>query len=116
MSVVNQITGCGFVDSSGNPLSNGYLLFKLNSDGIVNTNTKICQGYTIKVPLDNSGCVVTSPAYSLWPNDVLTPANTYYLVSLYNAEGELVWGPSPQLILSTPSPFNVSVWVPGKIF
>lgn len=114
MSTVNQITGGSFLDSEGNPLANGYLKFQLAQDTIVNSNTQICAGSIIKVPLDVNGNVVTSPVYSLWPNDVMTPSVTYYLVSAYTSNGQLVWGPSTQSVLSSPSPYNISVWVPGK--
>lgn len=114
MAAINQIIGGNFQDAQGNLLANGYLLFELNQDAIVNTNTMICAGMIIQVPLDANGNVVTSPAYSFWTNDLITPINTsvgsYYLVSAYSAAGELVWGPISVQILSTPSPFNIGAW------
>jgi hypothetical protein len=116
MSTTNQLTGGAFVDSDGNPLANGYLIFQLSQDSTANTTVPVGSGYEIKIPLDSSGNIVTSPAYSLWPNNVLTPSNTFYFVSGYTEQGQLVWGPNPQLISSIPTPFNVGAWVPGKIF
>lgn len=115
MSVINQITGGSFEDSEGNPLASGYLIFELVSDGIVNTSTKVCKGTSIKVPLDSSGNVVTSTVYSLWPNDVMTPNTTFYYVSAFTSKGQLVWGPYAQTIKSTPSPYNIGAWIPGKL-
>lgn len=115
MSTVNQISGGSFVDSEGNTLANGYLLFQLVTDETVNTSTQVCAGSTIKVPLDSSGNVVTSPTYSLWPNDVMTPSGSFYLVSAFTSKGQLVWGPNAQSVLSSPSPYNIGAWVPGKV-
>ena len=115
MSSVNQIIGGSFQDSEGNLLASGYLLFELNQDGVVNTGTLICAGRVIKVPLDSSGNVVTSTTYSLWPNDVLLPSGSFYSVTAFTKNGERVWGPNPQSVLSTPSPFNISAWIPGKV-
>ena len=115
----NQIIGGNFVDNEGNPLANGYLLFKLNMDELVEADPSIavCSGRVIKIPLDSSGNVAASPVYNLWPNADLvdgSPTN-FYLVTAYTQFGQLVWGPLPQSILSSPSPFNIGAWVPGKI-
>jgi len=114
-STVNQIVGGVFQDSEGNVLANGYLIFVLSQDGIVNTSTRVCAGYEIRVPLNSSGSVASSPVQNLWPNDVLTPSGTFYTVSAYTASGQLVWGPNPQSVLHTPSPFDIGTWVPGKV-
>ena len=115
MSTINQLTGGAFQDSEGNSLANGYLLFELNQDSTVNTNVQVCSGTTIKIPLDSNGNVVTSPTYSLWPNDVISPSGSFYTISAYAASGQKVWGPNPQSILSSPSPFNLGALIPGKI-
>lgn len=114
MSTTNQIVGGSFKDIESNVLSNGYLIFELYQDEVVNTTTLICSLRTIKVNLDSTGNVPAS-TYSLWPNDLISPANSFYLVSAYTAQGQLVWGPNPQSVLSTPSPFNLNAWVPGEI-
>lgn len=115
MSTVNSLTGGAFQDSDGNVLADGYLVFKLNQDGVVNTSTEVCSGEEITIPLDGSGNIVTSPTYSLWPNDAMTPSGSFYYVSAYAASGQRVWGPNPQTVLSSPSPYNVGAWVPGSI-
>lgn len=112
MSTTNQVTGGNWRDISGDPLANGHLTLMLSQDATANTDTQICAGYEVTIPLDSSGNIVTSPAYDVWPNDVLTPSNTFYQVSAYSANGELVWGPAYVRVLSTPSPFLVGVWVP----
>jgi hypothetical protein len=115
MSIINQISGGSFQDNEGNPLANGYLLLELSQDCIVNTTTRVCSNFTVKVPLDVNGNVVTSPSYSVWPNDVLTPSGTFYFISAYTANGELVWGPNCNQILSSPSPFVLGALIPGDV-
>lgn len=113
MSTTVQITGGSFQDSQGNLLVNGYLTFVLSQDAQANSTTNICAGREIKVLLNTSGSVATSPSQSVWPNDALTPANTFYTVRGYTAAGQLVWGPNSQQVLSTPSPFDVGAWKPN---
>lgn len=115
MSTVNQIEGGNWQDPEGNPLANGFLLFQLSQDAIVNTNVRICAGYTIRVPLNSSGSVSSSPAYSLWPNTVMTPDTTFYTLSAYSATGQLVWGPNSVSIPATPSPFDLGTLIPNDI-
>jgi hypothetical protein len=115
MSTVNQIVGGAFQDADGNLLANGYLTFELSADGVANTSTLVCSGLIIQILLDMFGDVVTTTAQNLYPNDGLTPSGTFYIVTAYTATGERVWGPNCQSILSTPSPFNISAWIPGKV-
>lgn len=111
-----QLTGGAFQDPSGNPLANGYLLMQLSQDASVNGVDQIAAGIELKISLDANGNVVTSPAQYVWPNDVLTPANTFYMVSAYTAAGQLVWGPNAQQVFSTPSPYDIgSGWIPGIV-
>ena len=115
MSTKVQIIGGAFQDPSGNPLANGYLLFELSQDGLVNGSSQIAAGREIKVTLDANGNVVTSPAQYIWPNDVIIPINTFYTVSAYTSAGQLVWGPNSQQVLSSPNPFDITVWVPASV-
>lgn len=116
MATVNQIVGGAFQDSVGNVLVNGTLTFELSRDSTVNTDTQVCAGEVITVPLNSSGSVPSSPTYSLWPNDVITQlgssAETFYTVCAYNANGQLCWGPAYVQIISTPSPFDLGALVP----
>jgi hypothetical protein len=112
MSTFNEISGGAFQDSSGNLLANGYLIMKLSQDGVVNTNTMVCAGYEITVPLDVNGNVLPFSDIVVWPNDVITPSGTFYTIYAYSANGQLVWGPNYAQILSTPSPFNLGSITP----
>jgi len=112
MSTFNTISGGAFQDSSGNPLANGYLTIQLSQDGVVNTSTMVCSGYEITVKLDANGNVISSPAQTIWPNDVITPSGTFYTIYAYSANGQLVWGPSYNQILSTPTPFDLGSLTP----
>jgi hypothetical protein len=110
-----QLEGGAFQDCAGNVLANGYLLFVLSQDGLVSGSVQVAAGREIKVLLDSNGNIATSPAQYIWPNDVLTPVNTFYTVSAYTASGQLVWGPNAQQVLSSPSPFSVTAWVPASV-
>lgn len=110
-----QLEGGAFQDAAGNPLADGYLLMRLSQDGVVNSDEQVASGIELKIALDSSGNVVTSPAQYVWPNDVITPSGTFYTVSAYTANGELVWGQNSQMVFSTPSPFNIGAWVPGAV-
>jgi hypothetical protein len=113
MSTTVQIIGGNFQDSQGNLLVNGYLTFTLSQDAQANGTTNICAGREIKILLNSSGSISTSPAQYIWPNDVLTPSNTFYVVRGYTSAGQLVWGPNSQQVLSSPSPFDVGAWYPN---
>ena len=112
MSVTNQVVGGAFQDTAGNVLVDGYLILQLSQDSTVNTNTMICSGYEIKIPLNSSGSVASSPAYYVWTNDLISPSTTFYTIYAYSANGQLVWGPNYCYILSTPSPFDLGAIVP----
>jgi hypothetical protein len=113
MATKNQITGGAFQDALGNVVANGFMIFQLSQDAQVNGTTQLGAGREITINLDSNGNVAATQ--SLWPNDVLSPANTFYNVSVYTANGQLVWGPNPQQVLSTPSPFNIGAWVPASV-
>ncbi len=112
MSTKVQLTGGNYQDAAGNVLANGYLIMELSQDGQVNTSTELAAGRKIKIFLDSSGNVVTSPPQYVWPNDVITPPNTFYIVSAYTFAGQLVWGPNAVQVFSTPSPFPIGTWPP----
>lgn len=99
---VNPVTGGGFQDSEGNPLANGYLIFRLTADGQAFGVGQICSGANVTVPLDSTGNATGS--VGIWPNDVLLPSDTKYNITAYSAAGQPVWQ-STRTILSSPSPF-----------
>ena len=107
-----QLSGGNFQDSLGNVVANGYILMQLSQDSQVNSNTQLSSGIIVKVLLDSSGNVVSSPAQSIWGTDVMTPTNTVYQVQVFDNRGELVWGPNYQTVTGS-SPFNVGTWVPN---
>lgn len=115
MATTNQLSGGAFQYPDGTPVTNGSMLLVLSTDATVNSNVQISAGWTVSLPLDANGNVVSSASEVVWPNDVLTPSGSFYMVSVYTENGQLVWGPNAQQVLSTPSPYNVGVWVPGII-
>jgi hypothetical protein len=108
------LTGGTFQDPAGNPIANGTLVLELSQNAIViGTPIEICSGSKILIQLDANGNAVTGQ--TAWPNDILTPAKTFYFASVYTANGQLVWGPNAQSILSTFTTFNLGSWIPGII-
>ncbi len=116
MAAPNNLIFGRFQDPDGNTLSFGRVEFELSADAIVNGTTAVCAGYIVSFKLDVNGDVTYSPETpALWPNDVLSPANTYYVVRAYTQAGQLAWGPNPQQIISTENPTNLSSWIPGNV-
>lgn len=115
MATKVQLIDGQFQDSAGNPLSGGYLEFELSQDGAVNGSIQVAAGSVLTAPLDSNGNINEASNFSLWPNDAITPANTFYNVSAYTEGGQLVWGPNSQQVFSTPNPYNIGVWVPGVV-
>jgi hypothetical protein len=117
---VNTLGGT-WTDLEGNPLASGYLLFEINQGATVTgTEIFVVPGKVIKILLNVSGEIVSGQ--SLWPNDVLTPANSnnqnnvsFYTVTAYTQAGQRVWGPYCQTVLSSPSPFVTNAWIPGQL-
>jgi hypothetical protein len=120
MPTTNTLTG-NFLDPEGNKIANGFILFELNQDaGVLDTEIIVCPGKVIKILLNSEGVII--PGQSLWPNDVLVPVDSnnqnnvsFYTVTVFTESGQRVWGPSVQSVLSTPSPFNTTVWIPGQL-
>lgn len=111
-----QIVGGAFQDPEGNVLANGSLTLQLNQDCQIPSTGQVAGGIAIKVPLDANGNVQgtsSGSAIMVWPNDVLNPATSYYVVYAYDSRQQLAWGPFYGQILSTPSPFNLDAWVPA---
>ena len=124
MSGTNNISGGSWQDTEGNLLANGYLTFELSQDCIVNSTTMVCSGFVIQVPLTASGSVyynalLPMASSPLWPVDALTPIYPtlplFYTVTAYSAAGQKVWGPYSQSVKSTPIPFDIGTWIPGKV-
>lgn len=116
MATQVQLVGGGFQDAEGNPLANGYLTMVLDQDEQVNGTTEVCGGVTVSVPLDDNGNVLTSPPVVVWPNDLLIPVNCYYTITGYASNGQRVWGPNVQQVLSTDGDqFDIGSWIPNQL-
>ncbi|MGA7401143.1 MAG: hypothetical protein WBW38_14045 [Candidatus Sulfotelmatobacter sp.] len=114
MSGPNQIIGGNFQDFEGNVLANGYLTMQLSHDAEESVGPgQVVAGFPRRVPLDANGNIAGTVL--LWPNDQLNPANTYYIVNAYRHDGTLAWAaPQFQTVTTSPSPFNVGVWIPNN--
>lgn len=76
-----------FVDPSNKPLANGYVTFRLNTDGVT-AGGQISAGIITKRTLDISGALSDS---TIIPNNEMTPTNTFYFAKAYAADGQKVW-------------------------
>lgn len=110
-----QLTGGSFQDSEGNLLVNGYLKMKLNQDEIVTGVGQVCSGIEITIQLNASGSVDTVTPQSVWGNDQMLPANSYYKVTGWKANGQLAWGPNNQQVIGSGGTFDVGTWVPNTV-
>lgn len=121
MPTLTQLVGGAFQDSEGNVLANGYLEFVLNQDSSVTGVGNVGAGVKIRIQLDSDGNVASSTStpsaanQSIWGNDNLVPANTYYRVTGFTLEGQAAWGPNNQQVVGS-SPFDVGTWVPNSVF
>ena len=109
-----QIEGGNFQDLSGNVLANGYLLFELSHDGEVSSvPAQIVAGLKVKVNLNSSGSIPSSPAVLIWSNDAIAPAGSYYIVRAFKSDGTDAWADFQYWILaSSPDPLDVGTIIP----
>lgn len=107
------VYGGNFQDAQGNPLANGYLTFRLNTDAMVanSPNIQVGAGRVVNVTLGPDGNVYG--AFPIWGNDVLQPSGTVYIVHGYSAAGELVW--NNQMTITGSSTFDLGSWVPSNL-
>lgn len=89
-----------FTDTSGNPLSFGYSLIHLGDDGNA-PDGLICNGSVLRIDLDVNGNMLTVP--QVWDNAKIEPVGTYYVLSAYTIEGQLVLGPNKVVMTSAPA-------------
>ena len=80
-----------FVDSEGNPVSNGQVELRLSVDCQTTSTTQIGSGFVTDIPLDSTGTITGS--YLIWQNASLTPSGSYYVINVYTSSGQLVQGP-----------------------
>lgn len=107
MASKTQIVNGSFEDNQGNTLNNGSLVFQLSQDASVNSSPyrQVVGGIKTRVPLDNNGNV--AGVVTIWTNDVLTPAGTYYIVTAYNNSGLKVWDAPQYWTLTSGSPIDL---------
>jgi hypothetical protein len=111
-----QLLGGPFQDALGDPLSNGFLIFQLQHDGLAYNTGQIVGNLSVRVPLDINGRIqgttMGAPVY-IWPNSVLLPSGGTYLVWAYDSSNRLVWD-NPQVVTVVGSTsFNMNTYVPG---
>lgn len=88
-----------FSDARGNPDANGTLTMQLTADAQVTSPAfgrgigQLCSGRTVTISLDSDGAIVESPAQYVMATDWLQPAGLQYIVTVYSAEGQQVFGP-----------------------
>lgn len=104
----NTIIGGSFQDAQGNPVAFGTLLLQLPQDAVTSQPSLICSAIQLQIPLDANGNVAGS--ISVWPTDQLTPNTLLYTAWVLTNSNAQVWGPHKEVILSSPSPFNLDVW------
>jgi hypothetical protein len=78
-----------FQTSDGSPVANGYILIRLNVDGMASGDQ--IQSNFIKITLDSNGNLIGSPLF--WTNASIIPPGSYYIVQVYKLNGQLVGGP-----------------------
>src|SRR6266576_5492719 len=105
MATDQTITGT-FVDPQGNPLANGYLVLRLSHDGQSGAPNQVVAGLSQRITLNSSGQI--SPAVAIYSNTGLLPANSFYLVRVYAADGTEVVPLSKITIPNTPTPVNLA--------
>jgi hypothetical protein len=109
-----QLTGGAFQDPAGTPLANGRLIASLSQDGKVNDTSNLASGRDIVISLDQNGNISTSPAQYLWGNDSITPAGTFYTISGYTTQGQLVWGPNAVQIIDSGDGVTAQLLIPAN--
>lgn len=113
------LRGGNFQDCLGNPIANGTITFELMGDFATNFEVlpiQVCPGFKVTFTLNSSGSLTFPFGGALWGNDKI-PGTSYYLVSVYTAEGELVWGPNAQTVLADilAEAYDISQWTVNDI-
>jgi hypothetical protein len=110
------LQGGNFQNASGVVIAGGKLVLQLSHDeNYASGPAQIVGEPKFSVILDSNGNIPTNPAFSVYSNDTLTPAGSFYIVRLFDATGAEVWA-SPQLwtLTSSPNPLNVATIVPAS--
>lgn len=108
-----QVFGGGFCDIQGNALAGGTLEMTLMRDAASNpARSEIGAGRVISIGLDSSGNVPTSPAVYVAATDKLNPIGNFYKVRVFNAGGQLCFGPQYFTVPYSGGSYNLDLWVP----
>jgi hypothetical protein len=99
------ITGT-FQNPQGNPLANGYLIMRLSHDGQSGAPSQVVSGLSQRINLTANGQI--NPAVAIYSNTGLLPANTFYHVRAYDANGTEVIPLSQITIPNTPTPVDLA--------
>lgn len=111
-----QLIGGQFQDCEGNVLALGYLDIQLSHDAEVFTiPCQVVSGYKLRITLNSSGSIPSSPAVLVWSSDILQPGGTYYIVMAYKSDGTQAWS-NPQYwsLASSPDPLDVGTIIPSN--
>ena len=111
-----QLIGGNFQDFEGNVLDLGYLIVQLSHDAEVFTvPCQVVSGYKLRINLNSSGSIPSSPAVLIWSSDILQPGGTYYIVMAYKSDGTQAWS-NPQYwsLASSPNPLDVGTIIPSN--
>lgn len=113
---LTQIINGEFQDCFGNRAANGYITLELSADAVALApdTASVAAGKVIQVSLDANGNVPSSPAVFVAANDKLNPANSYYTMKVYLANGQLFWGPHYVSILYNGGMFDLGSIVPSS--
>lgn len=104
MSNTVSITG-HFMDSQGNPIADGTLKIRINTDTVSVDGTQLEYGPLASVPLDNNGDIPAG-GLLLYPQALMDPWATYRF-DVYNAAGLLVFS-QESVIPAGVDPFDIS--------
>lgn len=86
-----NLAGGQFLDSSNNPIANGTLILQLSTSAtIIATGGPAPASYSFA--LDANGVIIGEA--SVWGNGELSPAGTYYVATVKDSGGSVVWGPT----------------------
>ena len=76
-----------FGDPAGRAIADGKLVLNLTTDAVSSDGRQVCAGREMTIPLDANG----TAAFTIYPNDKLTPAGTTYFAKVFAAQGQPVW-------------------------
>ena len=104
-AIPNQLVG-QFVDIGGQPLANGYLEISLSaSEAWVNGQIQLGRT-TERIFLDSNGSIAGTVL--LYPNDAISPPNSYYTVQVFTRTGVKSWKQPQKFIMQgRPTPFDI---------